>query len=144
MDANGIHLIAMMDGLSRNNYQKAANQGTRAMKGLGYLQRKPGVPYYNVSITPMRVWNVNDGPMPVTIVAETADSQVDTSVNREVILVGDGVGATPGWGLYPQRIMVTNGRATVQVTLEGAGQGELSVMDPTSNAVGATPTFSWS
>jgi hypothetical protein len=145
-DPNGNHMIEALDGVVRDkaNVQKCVNHTLRAMEGLKLIpERVQGQPWYALSLPPDRHWNAAQGPMPISIRAENAANEVDTTVNRDVLLVGHGLGDTSSWGMY-ERVKVVRGQAETQLTLEGAGEAQLYVLDPETHATGAAPSFTWS
>lgn len=145
MDSNAEHIVKVVDATARergeDNEQKAVNHSIRALKGMGAIpDRVPGQPWFAVSIEPGRHWDCAKGDMPVAIRAETGNDNVDTSVNREVVLCGDGIGY---W-----RVPLVNGAADVTVPVNGyadSGEGQLFVLDASEpQRQGSTPSFTWS
>jgi hypothetical protein len=146
MDTNGEHIVKVIDATAReageDNEQKAVNHSLRALKGMGAIpERVEGAPWYAVSIDPSRHWDTKKGAMPVAIRAEIMAGRppkdtVDPSVNREVVLCGDGIGY---W-----RVPLVNGQADVTITLTGSGEGQLFVLDASEpQRQGSTPSFTW-
>jgi hypothetical protein len=150
MDKNAEHIVKVIDATAReegqDNEQKAVNHSLRALKGMGAIpERIPGSPWYAVSIAPDRHWNVAQGDMPVAIRAEALSGMpprdnVDTSVNREVVLCGDGIGY---W-----RVQLVAGKGDISIpvnTYAPSGEGQLFVLDADEpQRQGSSPSFTWS
>jgi hypothetical protein len=148
MDGNGEHIVKVIDATAReaglDNEQKAVNHSLRALKGMKAIpDRVAGAPWYAVSITPDRHWNVAQGNMPVAVRAEVVVNgvdTVDTSVNREVVLCGDQIGY---W-----RVPLVAGKGDIEVPVNKfapSGEGALYVLDAEEpQRQGSTPSFTWS
>jgi hypothetical protein len=149
MDKNGEHIVKTIDAVSKEgeqNEQKAVNHALRALTGMKAIPaRVAGAPWYAVSIDPSRHWNVSKGEMPVSIRAEAVSGvppadHVDTTVNREVVLCGDGIG---NW-----RVPLVAGKADLTIavnTFTPTGEGVLFVLDAEEpQRQGSSPSFTWS
>jgi hypothetical protein len=150
MDKNAEHIVKVIDATARDNEadneQKAVNHSLRALKGMGAIpERVQGAPWYAVSIDPSRHWDCKKGPMPVAIRAEIVSGvpprdTVDPSVNRDVVLCGDGIGY---W-----RVPLVNGIGDVDVEVNqysASGEGQLFVLDAAEpQRQGSCPPFTWS
>jgi len=148
MDANAEHIVKVIDATAReeaDNEQKAVNHSLRALKGMGAIpERVAGAPWYAVSIDPSRHWDTAKGAMPVAVRAEIVSGvpprdNVDTSVNREVVLCGDGIGY---W-----RVPLVNGVGDLAVEVNrysASGEGQLFVLDAAEpQRQGSCPPFTW-
>jgi hypothetical protein len=150
MDKNAEHIVKAIDATARDdegdNEQKTINHSLRALKGMGAIPaREAGAPWYAVSIDPSRHWDSSKGDMPVAILAEAVSGtpprdNVDPSVNREVVLCGDGIGY---W-----RVPLSNGQGNIQIpvnTFAPSGEGQLFVLDAAEpQRQGSSPVFTWS
>jgi hypothetical protein len=150
MDKNAEHIVKVIDATAReageDNEQKAVNHSLRALKGMGAIpERVQGAPWYAVSIDPSRHWNTGQGAMPVAVRAQALSGvpprdNVDTSVNREVILCGDQIGY---W-----RVPLVNGVGDIEIPVNQyapSGEGVLYVLDAQEpQRQGSTPSFTWS
>jgi hypothetical protein len=149
MDKNAEHIVKVIDATARDNEadneQKAINHSLRALQGMHAIpERLAGAPWYAVSIDPSRHWDTSKGAMPVAVRAEIVSGvpprdNVDPSVNREVVLCGDGIGY---W-----RVALVNGVADVSVELNkfsASGEGMLFVLDAAEpQRQGSSPAFTW-
>jgi hypothetical protein len=152
MDKNAEHIVKVIDATAReaglDNEQKAVNHSLRALKGMGAIpDRVAEAPWYAVAIDSSRHWNTGQGAMPVAVRAQVwqkmpppARDVLDTSVNREVVLCGDGIGY---W-----RVPLVNGVGDIDVPVNQyapSGEGQLFVLDAEEpQRQGSTPSFTWS
>jgi hypothetical protein len=132
------HTFILLDAVVREapNVQKAVNHACEILEEVGGGAREPGKPWIAVSIPPSREWSAAQGPMPVDLLNETAESIVDPAP-ATLLLVGPGVA---------QRVPLSNGTAHVEVTLSNTDPGHHNVLyayNPETKVRGQSGTFAY-